>query len=111
VADAMFDDLVRDALDGLPEWVTPYLEDVVIQVVDRPDAGLGDLYGLYEGVPMGHDPVGYPPPSISIFRLPLERDFGRDHARLAQQVRITVVHEIAHHFGIDDDRLGTLGYG
>jgi predicted Zn-dependent protease with MMP-like domain len=111
VTDSTFDELVRDALDELPDWVLPYLEDVAIQVVDRADPALGDLYGLYEGVPVGGDPVGLPPPSISIFREPLERDFGRDPARLAHQVRITVMHEIAHHFGIDDDRLGTLGYG
>jgi predicted Zn-dependent protease with MMP-like domain len=111
MADETFDDLVRDALDELPNWVLPYLDDVAIQVVDRADPSLGDLYGLYEGVPVGRDPVGYPPPSISIFRAPLERDFGRDPARLAHQVRITVMHEIAHHFGIDDERLGTLGYG
>jgi predicted Zn-dependent protease with MMP-like domain len=109
--DAEFDELVRDALDELPEWVLPYLEDVAIQVVDRPDPGTGDLYGLYVGVPIGGDPVGQLPPSISIFRSTLERDFGRNHARLAHQVRITVMHEVAHHFGIDDDRLETLGYG
>ena len=45
MADAMFDDLVRDALDGLPEWVTPYLEDVVIQVVDRPDPEVNPYTG------------------------------------------------------------------
>jgi predicted Zn-dependent protease with MMP-like domain len=109
--DATFDELVRDALDELPAWVLPYLDDVAIQVVDRPDPGMGDLYGLYVGVPIGGDPVGQLPPSISIFRSTLERDFGRNHARLAHQVRITVMHEIAHHFGIDDDRLETLGYG
>ena len=47
----MFDELVRDALDALPDWVQPYLEDVIIQVADRAPAGMGDLYGLYEGFP------------------------------------------------------------
>jgi predicted Zn-dependent protease with MMP-like domain len=109
--DPMFDELVRDALDALPDWVQPYLGDVIIQVADHAPPGMGELYGLYEGVPVGHDPTGHPPPSIHIYRVPLERDFGRDHARLAEQVRVTVMHEVAHHFGIDDDRLGELGYG
>jgi predicted Zn-dependent protease with MMP-like domain len=111
VADSPFEELVRDALDELPEWVQPYLDGVAVQVADRAEASEGDLYGLYEGVPVGRDPVGLPPPSITIFREPLERDFGREPARLARQVRITVMHEVAHHFGIDDARLRTLGYG
>ena len=111
MADAIFEGLVNDAIDGLPEWVAPYLEDVVIQIEEHAPPDLRGLYGLYEGIPLGGDPTGWPPPSITIFREPLVRDFGRDHAELARQVRITVVHEIGHHFGIDDERLGTLGYG
>jgi predicted Zn-dependent protease with MMP-like domain len=111
VAHATFEDLVRDALDGLPEWVTPYLDDVVLQIEEHSQQGEEGLYGFYEGIPLGGDPTGFPPPSITIFQEPLERDFGSDPAELARQVRITVVHEIGHHFGIDDDRLGTLGYG
>jgi predicted Zn-dependent protease with MMP-like domain len=110
VSDAMFDELVREALDGLPEWVAPYLDEVVVQIEDRAPAEMGDLYGLYEGVPAELDHTGLPPATITLFRLPLERDFGRG-AKLAEQVRITVAHEVAHHFGIDDDRLRTLGYG
>jgi predicted Zn-dependent protease with MMP-like domain len=111
VTDTHFEELVRDALDGLPDWVLPYLDDVVLQVEEHAPPDLRGLYGLYEGIPLGGDPVGFPPPSITIFREPLVRDFGGDPAELARQVRITVVHEIGHHFGIDDDRLGTLGYG
>ena len=81
MADSQFEELVRDALDELPDWVAPYLEDVAVQIADRADPSEGDLYGLYEGVPVGGDPVGLPPPSITIFREPLERDFGRDPAR------------------------------
>jgi predicted Zn-dependent protease with MMP-like domain len=108
---AAFDQLVRDALDDLPAWVEPYLADIAIQVVDHPPSGEDDLYGLYEGPNLGDDPVGYLPPEISIFRVPLVRDFGRDPRRLAEQVRITVLHEVAHRFGIPDERLEELGYG
>jgi predicted Zn-dependent protease with MMP-like domain len=111
VADRDFEELVRDALDGLPEWVVPYLDDLVLQIEERSLPGRRSLYGLYEGVPLGGDPTGVPPPSITIFREPLVRDFGEDREELARQVRITVVHEIGHHFGIDEDRLRTLGYG
>jgi predicted Zn-dependent protease with MMP-like domain len=111
VAHANFEELVRDALDGLPEWVNPYLEDVVLQIEEHAPPEERGLYGLYEGIPLGGDPTGWPPPSITIFREPLVRDFGHDPVELARQVRITVVHEIGHHFGIDDDRLHTLGYG
>jgi predicted Zn-dependent protease with MMP-like domain len=111
VAHPTFEDLVRDALDGLPDWVEPYLEDVAIQIEEHSQPGQRSLYGLYEGIPLGGDPTGFPPPSITIFREPLVRDFGRDPAELARQVRITVVHEIGHHFGIDEERLRTLGYG
>jgi predicted Zn-dependent protease with MMP-like domain len=111
MAHRSFEDLVRDALDGLPDWVEPYLEDVAIQIEEHSQPGQRSLYGLYEGIPLGRDPTGFPPPSITIFREPLVRDFGRDPAELARQVRITVVHEIGHHFGIDEERLRSLGYG
>ena len=68
------------------------------------------LYGLYEGVPRteyGADWSGAPN-RITLFRLPLEEDFA-DPAELAEEVRITVIHELAHHLGIDDDRLDELG--
>jgi predicted Zn-dependent protease with MMP-like domain len=110
MADAMFDELVREALDALPDWVQPYLEQISVLVEDRSPPDLGELYGLYQGVPVGHDQTGLPPPTITLYRETLERDFGRG-ARLAEQVRVTVAHEVAHHFGIDDDRLRTLGYG
>jgi predicted Zn-dependent protease with MMP-like domain len=111
VADTHFEELVRDALDGLPDWVAPYLDDVVVQIEEDASPDQRSLYGLYEGIPVGADPTGFLPPSITIFREPLVRDFGRDPDELARQVRITVVHEIGHHFGIDEDRLHTLGYG
>jgi len=95
------------------------LEDVAIVIEDEPspdqrrdnDLGPDDtLYGLYEGVPRtewGADWVAVPN-KISLFRLPLEEDFP-DPDDLADEVRITVIHELAHHLGIDDARLDELG--
>jgi predicted Zn-dependent protease with MMP-like domain len=95
------------------------LEEVAVVIEDEPsadqrrdnDLGPDDtLYGLYEGVPRtewGAD--GTPVPNkISLFRLPLEEDFP-DPDDLADEVRITVIHELAHHLGIDDERLDELG--
>lgn len=109
------------ALAGIPEPFRPALEEVAIVIEDEAsdeqlDAGGvrpgGDLYGLYEGVPRtawGAD-LAIVPNKISLFRLPLEADFP-DPARLAVEVRRTVVHELAHHLGIDDDRLDEIGIG
>jgi predicted Zn-dependent protease with MMP-like domain len=116
-----FEALVGEALDGIPEPFQPALAQVAIVIEDEASdeqlraAGVrpgGDLYGLYEGVPRtawGADlaPI---PNKISLFRLPLEADFP-DPERLAIEVRRTVVHELAHHVGIDDDRLDELGIG
>jgi predicted Zn-dependent protease with MMP-like domain len=115
-----FYELVEQALEGLPPELSELLDNVAIVVDDWPDystplvaGGPGDtLYGLYEGVPLTERGAGYYgmlPDKITIFRGPLERDFRR--AELEEQIRITVVHEIAHHFGIDEDRLEELGWG
>ena len=96
-----------------------HLAEVAIVIDDEPSpAQLRDndldpddgLYGIYEGVPIteyGADWVALPN-RITLFRLPLEEDFP-DPDDLAEEVRITVIHELAHHLGIDDDRLGELG--
>ena len=73
-----------------------------------------DLYGLYLGIPLTERDEGYAgvlPDKIEIYRIPLEEEFGDDPAVLEDEIRITVVHEIAHHFGIDEDRLSELGWG
>ena len=112
-----FYELVERALEGLPPDLAALLDNVAI-VVDNwpeystPDDTYGTLYGLYEGVPLTERGWGYHgalPDRITIFRGPLERDFTRKE--LEEQVRITVVHEIAHHFGIDEERLEELGWG
>lgn len=114
-----FERLVERALAGIPSPFRESLREVAIVIDDEPSAaqlaenGLaaGDtLYGLYEGVPRTDYAADWAavPNRITLFRLPLEEDFP-DPAELAQEVRITVIHELAHHLGIDDDRLGELG--
>ena len=112
-----FEELVERALDGLPSDLARLLDNVVVMVEDWPDRetldhyGEDTLYGLYEGVPLTERGSGYygvMPDRITIYRGPLERDFGREE--LVEQVRVTVVHEIAHHFGFDEDRLEELGW-
>lgn len=114
-----FYELVERALDGLPPELAELLDNVAIVVDDWPDLssplvpeGEDSLYGLYEGVPLTERGSGYYgilPDKITIFQGPLERDFWEDE--LEEQIRITVVHEVAHHFGFDEDRLEELGWG
>jgi len=116
---APFERLVERALAGIPDPFRAALAEVAIVVDDEPspqqrrENSLGadeTLYGLYEGVPRteyGADWLAAPN-RITLFRLPLEEDFA-DPADLANEVRITVIHELAHHLGIDDERLDELG--
>jgi predicted Zn-dependent protease with MMP-like domain len=116
---APFERLVERALAGIPAPFREALAEVAIVIDDEPTAeqrrenDLADdemLYGLYEGVPRtayGADWAGVPN-RITLFRLPLEEDFA-DPIELAEEVRITVIHELAHHLGIEDDRLDELG--
>jgi predicted Zn-dependent protease with MMP-like domain len=106
-----FEDHVRAALESLPPKLAAALVNVAVVVEDEhPDEP--DLYGLYEGVPLpersGQD-TGTLPDRIAIFRRPLEEDF-TDPAELEQEIRITVLHELAHYFGFDEHRIGELGY-
>jgi predicted Zn-dependent protease with MMP-like domain len=114
-----FEELVAVALDAIPEPFASALGDVAIVIEDEPSADqrreneIGPdetLYGLYEGVPRtewGADWTAMPN-RITLFRLPLEEDYP-DPDDLADEVWLTVVHELAHHLGIDDDRLHELG--
>src|SRR5437870_2300924 len=116
---APFDRLVERAVAGIPAPFREALAEVAIVIEDEPtpaqrrDNDLADdeiLYGLYEGVPRteyGADWAAVPN-RITLFRLPLEEDFA-DPFELADEERITVIHELAHHLGIDDDRLHELG--
>jgi predicted Zn-dependent protease with MMP-like domain len=102
----VFEDAVAAALDSLPPEFRDAMKNVAVVVEDEPPPG-ERLYGLYEGVPLPErgrdDPLM--PDRITIFRGPLENDFSTDPKRLSAEVRRTVLHEIAHHFGIDDERL------
>ena len=107
---AEFEALVAEALDGIPEEFARYLENVSVVVEDEPDEE--GLYGLYQGIPLSersHDFAAALPDRISIYRGPLVRDF-RSRAQIRRQIRLTVVHEIAHFFGLDERRIRRLGY-
>ena len=106
-----FEDEVRRALDELPPELAKGLHNVAVLIEDeRP--GEPTLFGLYEGVPLPERRSGEPvrPDTITIYRRPLER-FSREPEELKEQIRITVLHELAHYFGIGEERLQELGYG
>jgi predicted Zn-dependent protease with MMP-like domain len=97
-----FDEHVRRALDSLPPEIARGLENVAVVVEDEnPDDP--DLFGLYQG-------GDYGPDTVTIYRRPLEETF-HDPAALEREIRITVLHELGHYFGLDEDRLDELGYG
>lgn len=111
-----FTEVVESALEELPQELLTLLDNVAIMIEDWPEdiynSTADTLYGLYEGVPLterGEEYAGVLPDRITIFQGPLERDFPSD-TELGEQVRITVVHEIAHHFGLDEDRVSELGW-
>jgi predicted Zn-dependent protease with MMP-like domain len=104
-----FEELVGDALDSIPEGLGRLMDNVVVQVRDRHPAG---LLGLYEGIPLTkRDQYGGMelPDRITIYRLAIAEACTSEEEMIAE-VRITVVHEIAHHFGISDERLDELGW-
>jgi predicted Zn-dependent protease with MMP-like domain len=108
-----FDALVDQALDGVPDELAALVRNVVVLVEDEPpDGEPDDLLGLYDGIALTERDStmgGELPDRIFVFRGPL-LDLCATEEELVEEVRITVVHEIAHHFGIDDDRLHELGY-
>ena len=118
-SEAEFEQLVADALDAIPEELGKLMDNVAVVVEDWPTpsqlAGRrGTLLGLYEGIPLTRrSPLSYAgvvPDRITIFRGPIcERT--NDAQTRVQLVTTTVVHEVAHHFGISDERLRELGWG
>ncbi len=107
-----FEALVIDELDALPDDMLDGLENVVFVVEDRPEDGSLDLLGLYDGVALterGTYGFGELPDRIILFREPLLA-FCADLDELRDQIHITLVHEIAHFYGIDDDELHRLGW-
>jgi predicted Zn-dependent protease with MMP-like domain len=104
-----FEDLVAEALDGIPDELGRHLDNVVVVVNDDPPGG---LYGLYQGIPLTRR-ANYGgmamPDRITIYRRTILRRAG-DEATVVAMVRRTVIHEVAHHFGISDERLRELGW-
>ena len=97
-----FEAQVRVALDALPPELARRLENVAV-VIEEENVAEPGLFGLFQEAP-------YLPAKITIYRRPLEAEFGDDPELLDQEIRITVLHELAHYFGIDEDRLEELGY-
>jgi predicted Zn-dependent protease with MMP-like domain len=123
VDEKQFADLVADALDSLPDEFLERMENVEVTIEDWPsredlkEAGLSlrersYLLGLYHGVPLTRRGTGYSslPDRITIYQKPIERLAGADEDKIREQVRHTVIHEIAHYYGISDERLDELGF-
>ena len=107
-----FEELVSEALDLVPEELTRLIDNCVVLVEDDAPPDDPELLGLYDGIPITERDSGYVmavPDRITIFRNPTLA-MCESEAEVVEEVGITVVHEIAHHFGIDDDRLHELGY-
>ncbi len=114
VSEERFEAMIADALDSIPHELAGAIDNVAVVVADWPPTGRGGTtLGLYEGVPLTRrDPnayAGVPPDRITIFRGPLCARAG-DEADLAAQVRVTVLHEVGHYFGLSDARLRELGW-
>ncbi len=104
-----FDSLVREALDALPPWVRERLRDVTVAVEDEPPPGEDpDLLGLYVGDSLREDTPFAAPPMVLVFQGPHER-MCRTRAELRREVADTVLHEIAHHFGMEEREIEALG--
>lgn len=108
-----FEDAVDFALGLVPEPFQAALDEVAVLIEDNAPAGMGRLYGLYQGVPRTHPEsrgFGQLPPRITIYRGPLEHDFP-DRQKLIGQICVTVLHELGHHLGMNEQQLRDLGYG
>jgi len=105
-----FPQVIQETLDSLPRALRDRISNVEIVVEDEPPPGQR-LLGLYQGVPLTRRGINYSgalPDKITIYRGPLERLYGHDTALLVSQIRHVVLHEVAHHFGISDERLVEL---
>ena len=111
-SESEFEELVAEALDGLPDWVHERLENVEVVVEAEAPTNAPDLLGLYEGVPLTERGIEYTwtlPDRITLYRRTIEQEAGGRPAGVKRVVADTVVHEIAHFFGISDERLHELG--
>lgn len=109
-----FEAAVGDALDLIPDELAKLMSNVAVLVEPEPSPDEPELLGLYEGTPLterdGFWDAGSLPDRITIYQGPLQR-FCRDREELLDEIAVTVVHEVAHHFGVDDSRLHELGWG
>ncbi len=104
-----FEAHVRAALEDLPPDIAAALENVAIVVEDEnPD--VPDIFGWYEGLGPARERAGALPDRVVIYRRPLVEEF-RDPHELRHEIRVTVLHELAHYFGLDEERIRELGYG
>jgi predicted Zn-dependent protease with MMP-like domain len=109
MTDEDFEEIVRAALDSVPDEIARQVENVAI-VIEDDDPERRGILGSFSGYPRGETmPSGALPAKIVIYRLPLEAAYP-DPDELRDQIRITVLHELAHYFGFDEDRLDDLGY-
>jgi predicted Zn-dependent protease with MMP-like domain len=105
-----FEELVDAALDTIPADLAARVHNLVVLVEEEPPPGEpDDLLGLYDGSTLGLDAAGHLPDQIFLFRGPL-LDYCATEEELIREIRVTVIHEVAHHFGIDDARLHDLGW-
>lgn len=114
LTEAEFEQLVVDELDALPDDMVDGLDNVIFVTEARPEDGSLDLLGLYEGVALtdrGQYGFGELPDRIILYREPLMAHAGGDLDELREQIHVTLVHEIAHFYGIDDEELHRLGWG
>ncbi|MCL2652515.1 MAG: metallopeptidase family protein [Propionibacteriaceae bacterium] len=113
LSDAAFDRAVNEAIDQVPEQFLALLDNVVILVEDDPPEDDPDMLGVYDGVPLTErgDNYGFVAPDrIILYRNPL-KDMCETTDELVDEIAVTVVHEIGHFFGIDDDELDEMGWG
>ncbi len=114
LSDEEFEAAVGDALDLIPDELARLMSNVAVLVEPEPPSDEPDLLGLYEGTPLterdGWWDAGSLPDRITIYQGPLQR-YCRDREELLDEIAVTVVHEVAHHFGVDDSRLHELGWG
>jgi predicted Zn-dependent protease with MMP-like domain len=108
-----FDELVSEALDTIPPDLARMVNNCVVLVEEDAPEDARDLLGLYEGTPLterGEWYSGVLPDTIRLFRRPI-LEICENYEDVVEEIQVTVVHELAHHFGIDDDRLHELGWG
>jgi predicted Zn-dependent protease with MMP-like domain len=108
VTQERFEELVVEAIDALPDWVHDTMDNVSVLIEDRPPPGQPGLLGLYHGIPLSKRGSSYSnvlPDTITLYRATILAVAGSAEDRVRAQVARTVAHEVAHHFGISDDRL------